>query len=301
MADTNSVLISEQAQSTRSQWSRSLAAETLRTFLNQKAALSSLLVLIILAVLALVGPALAPYDPTVPIVTEAKQPPSLSHWMGTDQYGRDILSRIMAGTRNTLGMPILAIGLATVFGVIPGLIAGYAGGWVDSIFMRLVDVLLSFPGILLALMIVAMVGAGQRNILLAVGISLVPVYMRMTRGSTLSIRHEAYVESAQVIGSTGGHIMRRHVLPNIIGPLIVLSTTAIGWAILAAAALNFLGLGVAPPTPEWGRDMAEGRNYLIGSWWITTFPGLVTMITILSVNLVGDALGTVLDPKMRSR
>lgn len=221
--------------------------------------------------------------------------------MGTDQYGRDIMSRILVGARNTLGMPILAIGFALVFGVIPGLVAGYAGGWVDSLVMRLVDILLAFPGIMLALMIVSMLGTGQINIMFAVGISLIPVYVRMARGSTLSIRHEVYVESARVIGSTDSHVVLRHVLPNLYGPLIVLSTTAIGWAILAAAALNFLGLGVHPPTPEWGRDMADGRNYLISSWWITTFPGIVTMITILSINLVGDALTNVLDPKLRSR
>lgn len=280
---------------------RSMTAEVVQAFTRNKGALIGSIVLLVLVATVLVGPALAPYDPTVPIVTEAKQGPSASHWMGTDQFGRDIFSRVISGSRNTLGMPLLAIGLALLVGVMPGLLAGYLGGWVDSLVMRLVDILLSFPGILLALMIVAMLGTGLVNIMLAIGISLLPVYMRMARGSTLSIRHEPYVEAARVLGSSNLRILLRHVLPNLYGPLIVLSTTAVGWGILAGAALNFLGLGVHPPTPEWGRDMAEGRNYLVAAWWITTFPGLVIMITILSVNLVGDALTAVLDPKLRSR
>lgn len=280
---------------------RSPLAQGLRTFGRHRVAVASMFILLVLLVLVVIGPQIAPYDPTQQIIVDAKQGPTSDHWMGTDQYGRDIFSRIIVGSRNTLGMPLLAIGFAILFGVVPGLVAGYAGGWSDSVIMRLVDVMLAFPGILLALMIVAMLGTGLFNIMLAVGVSLVPVYVRMVRGSTLGIRHQVYVESAQAIGADSIRILFRHVLPNLYGPLIVLSTTAIGWAILAGAALNFLGLGVHPPTPEWGRDMAEGRNYLTSAWWMTTFPGLVITITILSVNLVGDALTSVLDPKMRSR
>ncbi len=280
---------------------RSLMSDLGRGFLRNKGSLVSAVILGLLVILVLIGPKVAPYDPTQQILTEVKQGPSAKHLMGTDQFGRDILSRIIVGSRNTLGLPLLAIAFAALFGVMPGLIAGYAGGWIDSLIMRLVDILLAFPGILLALMIVAMLGTGLINIMYAIGISLVPVYVRMARGSTLSIRNEAYIEAARVLGSSRARILTRHILPNLLGPLIVLSTTAIGWGILAGAALNFLGLGVHPPTPEWGKDLSDGRNYLVTSWWITTFPGLVIMVTILAINLVGDTLTSVLDPKLRSR
>jgi peptide/nickel transport system permease protein len=280
---------------------RSRTSDLVRGFMRNKGSLISAVILALLVVLVAIGPTIAPYDPTQQNVVEAKNAPSADHLMGTDQFGRDILSRVIVGSRNTLGLPLLAIVFAVVVGVMPGLVAGYAGGWLDSLIMRLVDILLAFPGILLALMIVAMLGTGLINIMFAIGISLVPVYVRMARGSTLSIRNEAYVDAARVLGSGRFRILTRHILPNLMGPLIVLSTTAVGWGILTGAALNFLGLGVHPPTPEWGRDLADGRNYLVTSWWITTFPGLVIMVTILSVNLVGDTLTAVLDPKLRSR
>ena len=280
---------------------RSFTSDLLHGFMRNKGSLVSAVILGLLVVLVIIGPTIAPFDPTQQNVVVAKHGPSANHLMGTDQFGRDILSRVIVGSRNTLGLPLLAIVFAVVFGVMPGLVAGYAGGWIDSLIMRLIDILLAFPGILLALMIVAMLGTGLINIMFAIGISLVPVYVRMARGSTLSIRNEAYVEAARVLGSGSFRILTRHILPNLMGPLIVLSTTAIGWGILTGAALNFLGLGVHPPTPEWGRDLADGRNYLVTSWWITTFPGLVIMVTILAVNLVGDTLTAVLDPKLRSR
>lgn len=280
---------------------RSLSSDLVRGFLRNKGSLVSAVILGALIILVVIGPKVAPYNPTQQYLVEAKHSPSARHLMGTDQFGRDILSRVIVGSRNTLGLPLLAIAFAIVLGVMPGLVAGYAGGWIDSLIMRLVDILLAFPGILLALMIVAMLGTGLINIMYAIGISLVPVYVRMARGSTLSIRNEAYVEAARVLGSSRLRILTRHILPNLLGPLIVLSTTAIGWGILAGAALNFLGLGVHPPTPEWGKDLSDGRNYLVTSWWITTFPGLVIMVTILAVNLVGDTLTAVLDPKLRSR
>ncbi len=280
---------------------RSLMSDLGHGFMRNKGSLVSAVILGLLVILVLIGPEVAPFDPTQQVLTEAKQGPSAKHLMGTDQFGRDILSRVMVGSRNTLGLPLLAIAFAVVLGVMPGLVAGYAGGWIDSLIMRLVDILLAFPGILLALMIVAMLGTGLINIMYAIGISLVPVYVRMARGSTLSIRNEAYIEAARVLGSGRTRILTRHILPNLLGPLIVLSTTAIGWGILAGAALNFLGLGVHPPTPEWGKDLSDGRNYLVTSWWISTFPGLVIMVTILAINLVGDTLTSVLDPKLRSR
>lgn len=280
---------------------RSLTSDLLHGFLRNKGSLISAVILILLLVMVAIGPKVAPYDPTQPILTEVKAAPSTKHLMGTDQLGRDILSRVIVGSRNTLGLPLLAIAFAVVIGVLPGLVAGYAGGWVDSVIMRVVDILLAFPGILLALMIVAILGTGLINIMYAIGISLVPVFVRMARGSTLSIRNEAYIEAARVLGSGRVRILIRHILPNLLGPLIVLSTTAIGWGILAGAGLNFLGLGVHPPTPEWGKDLSDGRNYLVTSWWITTFPGLMMMITVLAINLVGDTLTAVLDPKLRSR
>lgn len=288
------------AQTFRPPAERSRVSDFIQPFLRNRGALLSAIFLTLVVLVTIFGETLAPYDPTEQVLSETRQGPSTDHWFGTDQFGRDIFSRVLAGARNTLGMPLMAIGLAMVAGVLPGLIAGYVGSWIDSTIMRLVDIMLAFPNILLALIIVTMLGTGLINIMFAIGISLIPVFIRMTRGSTLSVREETYIEAARVLGSGNIRILLRHILPNLYGSLLVLSTTAIGWGILASAALNFLGLGVAPPTPEWGRDLSDGRDYLVTAWWITTFPGLAIMMTILAVNIVGDTLAGAVNPRLRN-
>ena len=247
---------------------------------------------------ALLAPVLAPYDPTKMIPADRLSPPSNRHWLGTDVYGRDLLSRIIYGTRLSMQVGLYAVAISASLGIILGLVAGYAGRLADEIIMRLMDVLLAFPGILLALTIVAFLGGDQKNVIIAVGIGSVPSFARLVRGSTLSAKAELYVEAARATGCRPLRIVLRHILPNIVAPLIVMSTLGVAWAILNAAALNFLGLGAQPPTPEWGVILSEGRDSLRFAPWITTFPGLAIMLFVIAVNVMGDALRVALDPHM---
>ena len=275
------------------------AGEAFERFADNPAALISAVVLLLLIVIAFIGPAIAPYDP-IKIGTGSRlHPPSREFWFGTDQFGRDIFSRVLYGTRLTLQASLIAVVVAAGIGIPLGLIAGYAGKWIDSLISRLVDILLSFPGILLALVVVAILGTGLGMVQIAVGISLIPTYARLVRGSVLSAKENLYVEAARSGGCSPLRIALRHILPNIIVPLLVLSTTAIGWAIIIATSINFIGLGVHPPTPEWGADLGAARSYLGVAWWPGTFPGLAIVISILAVNLIGDGLQNALDPRLR--
>jgi ABC-type dipeptide/oligopeptide/nickel transport system permease subunit len=275
------------------------AGEAFERFADNPAALISAVVLLLLIVIAFIGPAIAPYDP-IKIGTGSRlHPPSREFWFGTDQFGRDIFSRVLYGTRLTLQASLIAVVVAAGIGIPLGLIAGYAGKWLDSLISRLVDILLSFPGILLALVVVAILGTGLGMVQIAVGISLIPTYARLVRGSVLSAKENLYVEAARSGGCSPLRIALRHILPNIIVPLLVLSTTAIGWAIIIATSINFIGLGVHPPTPEWGADLGAARSYLGVAWWPGTFPGLAIVISILAVNLIGDGLQNALDPRLR--
>jgi ABC-type dipeptide/oligopeptide/nickel transport system permease subunit len=281
--------------------SQSLASETLRRFAQNKGALLGSIALVLLIFISLAAPLIAPHDPIKQFVGPKLAPPSLEFPFGTDQFGRDVLSRTIWGGRNTLRVPLIAVGIAVVAGVVLGLISGYYGGRADAIISWFMDVMLAFPGLLLTLVVVAMLGTGLEKVMIAVGISFIPVHVRLVRGSVLSAKQNDYVLAAQVVGCKDERIAFRHVFPNVVPSLLVLATTAIAWAIVAGAAMNFLGLGVQPPVPEWGADMAMSRNYLRESWWMMTFPGLGIVVTIISVNLIGDGLTMALDPRLRGR
>jgi len=255
--------------------------------------------LVFLIFTALLAPLLAPYDPIELNAQDYLQSPRAEHLFGTDQYGRDIFSRVIFGTRISLFIGLISVGIALIVGVLIGLVAGYYGGLLDSFLMRLIDVMLAFPGILLALAIVSILGPSLVNLMVAVGISSIPTYARLTRGSVLATRGELYVEAARVIGVPNRLILSRHILPNVVAPIIVAATLGVGAAILWAAALSFLGLGSQPPEPEWGRMLSEGRQYLRTQWWIATFPGLAIMVTVLAMNMLGDGLRDALDPRLR--
>lgn len=267
---------------------------------KSKVAMVGLLVLAVLAFVALAAPLISPYEPNAVAPRDALQPPSSTHLFGTDQYGRDVFSRVLYGARISLMVGFISVSIAVVAGTVMGLISGYYGRWVDTSVMRFVDIMLAFPGILLALALVSILGPSLPNLMIAVGISSVPAYARLVRGSVLSAKENVYVDAARVVGCSDAVIMRRHVLPNVVAPVIVLATLGVAAAILWAAALSFLGLGSQPPTPEWGRMLSEGRNYLREQWWIATFPGVAIMITVLAMNLLGDGLRDTLDPRQQT-
>jgi peptide/nickel transport system permease protein len=215
--------------------------------------------------------------------------------------GRDVLSRAIVGARQSLLVALVAISIAVTVGTLIGLASGFYEGWVDLLLQRLIEIQLAFPGLLLALAIVAVLGPGLGNAMIAVGISLIPSYARMVRASVLTIKHNAYVEAARVIGCGDVRVIATHILPNVAVPILVLTTVGIAWAILIGSSLSFLGLGAQPPFAEWGRDLSEGRNYMAVAWWVSTFPGLAILFTIVSVNLFGDGLRDTLDPRLRQR
>jgi peptide/nickel transport system permease protein len=252
-----------------------------------------------LALAALLAPLLPLADPVQIDSPRALYSPGLPYLFGTDQYGRDVFSRVVFGSRVSLVVGPIAVGIALIPGVLVGLLAGYYGRWVDGVLMRIVDVMLAFPGILLALGIVAVLGPSLSSLMIAVGISSIPTYARLTRASVLSAREHLYVDAARVVGATDHVILLRHILPNVVAPIIVVGTLGVGAAILVAATLSFLGLGSQPPTPEWGRMLSEGRQYLREQWWIATFPGLAIMLTVLALNLLGDGLRDALDPRLK--
>ena len=227
------------------------------------------------------------------------QAPSLRHLMGTDQFGRDIFVRVATGGRVTLSMGIVAVMIATAVGIPLGLMAGFYERLPDSITMRVMDMMLAFPGLLLALTVVAVLGPGIVKVMAAVGISLIPGYVRMMRGAVLSTKHNLYIEASRACGASDVRLLIRHIIPNSIAPMIVLITVSMGWAIVIGASLNFLGMGVQYPSPEWGSDLNSGHQYLAEAWWISTFPGVAIMVSILCFNLIGDALREVLDPRLQ--
>jgi peptide/nickel transport system permease protein len=266
---------------------------------QSKGALVGIVILAVLAIVAVAAPLIVPFDP-IKISDNALFSPGSPYFFGTDQYGRDILSRIISGARISLTIGLISVGIAATFGVTIGLLAGYYGGWVDALLMYVINVMLAVPGILLALAIVTIRGnPNLTNLMIAVGIAGIPTYARLVRGSVLAAKENVYVDAARVSGAPTRIILIRHLLPNVIAPVIVATTLGTGTAILAAASLSFLGLGSQPPSPEWGRMLSEGRGYLRDQWWISTFPGLAIMLTVLAMNLLGDGLRDALDPRLR--
>jgi len=273
--------------------------DRLRVFARNRAAVAGCVILGLLVCLALFAPLLTSYSPTQENLSAAFQLPSSKHWLGTDDLGRDIFSRIIYGGRYTLSIGIVAVGIAAVIGVPLGLISGYLQGVTDMIIQRVTDVLLSFNSFLLALVLVAVFGAGLGSVTIAAGIGVVPQFIRLARGQALSIREEVYVEAAVAFGSNSLTILRRHILRNSVTPVTIYATLNAGVAILVVAGLGFLGLGVQPPAPEWGSMLGEARVYFFQYPYQMTFPGLVIFLAVLSFNLIGDGLRDAFDPGTR--
>ncbi|HBY96778.1 MAG: ABC transporter permease [Ardenticatenaceae bacterium] len=270
----------------------------LRQLRKDKAAVFGALLLLIIVLAALLAPVITPYDP-LDTGGERFLPPSRMHPMGTDELGRDVFARVLYGARISLRVGLFSVGIAAAVGVPLGLLSGYYGELIDNIIMRVMDIMLSFPGILLAIVVVAILGPGLENAMIAVGIAGVPSYARLVRSSTLVEKSKDYVEAARLLGVPTIRILFRHILPNVLAPVIVLATLGVASAILAAAGLSFIGLGAQLPTPEWGAMLSRGREYLRAEWWLATFPGLAIVFTVLGINLLGDGLRDALDPRLR--
>jgi peptide/nickel transport system permease protein len=269
-----------------------------RKLRQRPGALIGAIILVIFILVAIFAPLIAPMDP-LEISTNRRAAPSGAHWLGTDELGRDILSRIIFGARVSLRVGLIAIGIALTCGSVLGVLAGFMGGLVDNVIMRLTDIMLAFPGILLAIAVVAILGPSLFNVMIAVGVESIPAYVRTARGSTLIVKEMEYVTGARTIGSSPLRIIFRHILPNVAAPLIVLATIGIAGSILSAAGLSYLGLGAQPPTPEWGAMLSSARSFVRDAWWMATFPGAAIMVVVLSLNLFGDGLRDILDPRMR--
>lgn len=279
---------------------RSLWREVWVRLKMNKAAMVGLFIIVLLVFCAIFADVIAPYGLDDQDLKNTFQPPSSEHLMGTDNFGRDILSRIIYGSRISLQVGFISVGIAIIVGGSLGAIAGFYGGKMDNVIMRLMDILLAIPSILLAISIVAALGPGLRNVMIAVGIGSIPTYARIVRASVLSLRDQEFIEAARAIGANDFRIIVKHIIPNSMAPLIVQGTLGVASAILSAAGLSFIGLGIQPPTPEWGAMLSSGRQYLRDYPHITTFPGLAIMITIFGLNLLGDGLRDALDPRLKS-
>jgi len=270
-----------------------------RLMMTRPLAVAGAIIALIFVLAALVGPLVMPHDPDTIFYTAVLSPPSGTFPFGTDDTGHDILSRVIAGSRISLAVGLVSVGIAMIGGSLLGLLAGYLGGWVDQLIMRFMDIMLAFPDILLAIVIIAILGPGLGNVMIAVGIGAIPVYTRTVRASVLSVREQDFVEAARALGVSSWRIMTVHILRNVTAPIIVLATLGVGLAILTAAGLSFVGLGAQPPTPEWGDMLNESQNYLQQAWWMAAFPGAAITITVIGLNLLGDGLRDVLDPTTR--
>lgn len=255
------------------------------------------IIILLLAVVAVFGPLLAPFSATGMDFSARFAPPSLTHPFGTDDFGRDVLSRVLYGAAVSFKVAFIAVGISGTLGVLLGLLAGFLGRWADELIMRIMDILFAFPAVLLAITIMAILGRGVGNAMVAIAIVYVPIFARVTRGAVISVRGREYVTAARAMGQGQLRIMLRHVLPNSLGPIIVQTSLSLAFAILAEAALSFFGLGTQPPAPSWGRMLSEGRSFLQQAPWMGIFPGLAIMVSVLGFNLLGDGLRDVLDPR----
>ena len=270
----------------------------LRKFKKQKTAIVALIVILCLTVIAFISYDIAPYGINDPDYSSVLQRPSAEHWFGTDEFGRDLFSRILCGTRISLLVGICSVTVGAISGTILGLIAGYYGGPAESIIMRLCDVLFAFPGIVLAIAVIAILGAGIQNVVIAVAVFSMPTFCRLVRSSVLSTKESVYVQAERSLGASDARILFKHILPAAFPNIIVQYTMSIGSSIMTASSLSFLGMGAQPPTPEWGLILSTGRDYMFNAIHMTLFPGLAIFITVLSFNLLGDGLRDALDPKL---
>lgn len=279
--------------------------ETWRYFSRNRGAVVGLTVFLLLVLIAIASPWISPHDPAHQYRDAMLLPPAwidggrLEFLFGTDPLGRDMLSRMMHGARYSLLIGLVVVSIALVTGILVGLIAGYYGGWLDMVIMRIMDIILAFPSLLLALVLVAILGPGLFNAMLAIAVVLQPHFARLTRGAVIAEKNREYVASATLAGARPLRLMFVTILPNCLAPLIVQATLSFSHAILDAAALGFLGMGAQPPTPEWGTMLAEAREFILSAWWVVTMPGIAILITVLAINLVGDGLRDALDPKLK--
>jgi peptide/nickel transport system permease protein len=280
---------------------RSLWGDAWRRLISSPLARLGMGITIFFLLMAIFVPFVFPYDARIDsdLVNQLRAPTS-EHLLGTDEQGRDVLNRIAQGAQASLGVGLGAVSFAIIIGTLLGLVSGFAGRWIDLFLMFLMDIMLSFPGLLLAIAVVALVGPGLRNSLFAIGVVSIPVYARIARSTVLSVKQQEYVTAARCIGSSSGRILFQHVFPNSLSPILVQGTLGIATSILEIAALGFLGLGQQPPYPEWGAMLADSVKYLTsGAWWVLLFPGLAIMLTVLGFNLLGDGLRDALDPRLR--
>ena len=279
---------------------RTPTSEFIRKFKKQKLAMLAGLFVLLLVIIAIAAPWIVPFDPENYFdYDKLNSPPTWEHWMGVDSLGRDILSRIIMGTRISLAAGFISVALGAIIGTILGLLAGYYEGWIDRVVMRISDVLLAFPGILLAIGVIAVLGASIINVIIAVAVFSIPAFARLVRGNTLALKNMTYVEAARSIGASDFSIIFKHILPGTISPIVVYGTMRIGTSIITAASLSFIGLGAQPPTPEWGAMLNEARADMVLAPHVALFPSLAIFLTVLAFNLLGDGLRDALDPKLK--
>lgn len=271
----------------------------LRRFFRHPTGVAGMSIIVFVALASLLAPVLQPYDPSRDRDLRSRlDPPSAEHWFGADELGRDIFTRVWHGGRISLRVGLMAVAFAVVIGTTLGLVAGYLGGWTDTLIVWLMDIVLAFPGILLAIAIVATLGPSLTNALIAISVTQIPIYARLVRSVVLSLRESEYVQAAKALGSGGGRVVIQHILPNALSPLIVQVTLSIGVAILDVAALGFLGLGAQPPAPEWGLMIRDGFSQFLRAPWMSIFPGVAIFLSVVGFNLLGDAVRDILDPRL---
>jgi peptide/nickel transport system permease protein len=258
-------------------------------------------ILLVVVFSAIFAPQISPYDPIDQDFASQLLPPSVHHLFGTDEFGRDVFSRVVYGARVALRVGLVADAIATALGVLLGVVAGFFAGWLDAVITRLIDVMLAFPYLLLAMIVVAILGPGLTNAMVAIAIVYTPQMARVVRGVVLSVKEQEFIEAARAMGTGGFRTLGRHILPNIVSPIIVMATLTVGFMIVETAGLSFLGLGASPPTAEWGSMLATGRAFMLTAAWIATFPGLAILVTVVAFNLIGDGLRDLLDPRLRGR
>jgi len=278
---------------------QSMWKNTLSQLIKNKTSLIGFSIILLIVFTAILAPLIATHSPTAQSITDRYLAPSPAHYLGTDELGRDIFSRLIYGTRISIQIAIISVGISLIIGVALGGIAGYFGRWIDQVIMRMIDMMMAFPSILLAIALVAVLGPGLRNAMIAVGIVGIPQFARIVRSTVMSVKETEYIEAARAIGAKHGRILFQHILPNSLAPIIVQVSLGMGTAILDAAGLSFLGLGAQPPLPEWGAMLSDGRAALQTAPWVVAFPGLAIFLFVLGFNLFGDGLRDALDPRLK--